>query len=399
MKNSKPVLSILFSVMLSIGFAQTKTINFEHGSWSEIKAKALKENKLIFVDAYTVWCGPCKWMVANVFNKDTVANYYNSNFINAKIDMEKGEGIQFAKQYEVSCYPTNLFINGKGELIHRVSGSMQVADFLKFGETTKVAENCFSYYRTNYETNKGNADFLVKYISMLSATCLKVDNEVSSYFALQKDEELTSKKNWEMIDAYTNNIESREFKYLTANRAKFDKLYTSAAVNTKIENACKGTLFALIGANPVDEVKYKEAKTKITGLNIAGTKRVIFQADSKLAQKKGDWETYAKLAMANVDLYYLNDPNLLNTVAWDFYEHVDNKEAMLKAEKWAKRSSDLQPGYANLDTYAWVLFKNGKKDLSLEVANKAVNKAKEEKYSAGDYKSTTELIEKIGTVK
>ena len=69
------------------------------------------------------------------------------------------------------------------------------------------------------------------------------------------------------------------------------------------------------------------------------------------------------------------------------------------AEKWAKKSTELQPGYANLDTYAWVLFKNGKKDLSLEIANKAVNKAKEEKYSSGDYKSTTELIEKIGIVK
>jgi uncharacterized protein YyaL (SSP411 family) len=59
--------------------------------------KAKKENKLIFVDAYASWCGPCKLMVKNIFPLKTVGDYYNSHFINAKIDMEKGEGIELAK--------------------------------------------------------------------------------------------------------------------------------------------------------------------------------------------------------------------------------------------------------------------------------------------------------------
>lgn len=49
-------------IVSSSGFAQTKEIHFEKSSFADIKAKAKKENKLIFIDAYTSWCGPCKWM-------------------------------------------------------------------------------------------------------------------------------------------------------------------------------------------------------------------------------------------------------------------------------------------------------------------------------------------------
>ena len=37
-------------------------IQFEIGSWKEVLQKAKQENKLIFVDLYTTWCGPCKKM-------------------------------------------------------------------------------------------------------------------------------------------------------------------------------------------------------------------------------------------------------------------------------------------------------------------------------------------------
>ena len=61
---SKTILVLM--VLLIVGFAakaQNRSINFEHGTWKEIKEKAGAENKLIFVDAYTSWCGPCNYRV------------------------------------------------------------------------------------------------------------------------------------------------------------------------------------------------------------------------------------------------------------------------------------------------------------------------------------------------
>jgi len=68
------------------------------------------ENKLVFVDCFTTWCGPCKYMDANVFTNDSVADYFNDNFINVKLDMEKGEGEVFAGRYRVRSYPTYMFL-------------------------------------------------------------------------------------------------------------------------------------------------------------------------------------------------------------------------------------------------------------------------------------------------
>lgn len=131
---------VLSSVTL---FAQHRSITFEHTSFKEIKAKALKENKLIFIDAYTSWCGPCKRMAREVFTNDTVADYYNKNFVNAKIDMEKGEGVDIAKQYDVRCYPNLLFVDGNGNIVHRVAGGMSPKEFIALGEETKTPENVF----------------------------------------------------------------------------------------------------------------------------------------------------------------------------------------------------------------------------------------------------------------
>ncbi|GAH00631.1 unnamed protein product, partial [marine sediment metagenome] len=75
---------------MSITFGQG--INFNVHSFEEAIKTAKAENKLIFVDAYTTWCGPCKWMSKNVFTEGKVGDYFNESFVNVKIDMEKGEG-------------------------------------------------------------------------------------------------------------------------------------------------------------------------------------------------------------------------------------------------------------------------------------------------------------------
>ncbi|MCD6017643.1 MAG: thiol:disulfide interchange protein [Bacteroidetes bacterium] len=385
----------ILSILSVSAVAQTRSIAFEHGTFEEIKTKALKENKLIFIDAFTTWCGPCKQMAKNVFTNDEVADHYNKNFVNAKIDMEKGEGIELAKKYQVQCYPNLLFIDGNGNLVHRIAGSMTAKDFIALAEETKVPEKQFAYYSKNYEANKSNTDFLLKYIEAREATCLQSDEIVKDYFLQQKEEDLTSKANWDMILNQVNDPDSREFKYLVANKKKFEDLYSSKVVDGKIDAVNQNQLMNIIRTQPFNESKYAETKKNIEVMNMPNTKRIFFESDLSLAQVNKDWNSYAKLAIENVDQYYLKDGDALNNIAWTFYEKVEDKEALLKAEAWAKKACELNKTYANLDTYAAVLYKTGKKELALQTANKAIETAKKDNYSADDYKGTTELIEKI----
>ncbi len=118
-------------------------INFFEGTWQELLAHAAKEDKLIFVDCYAVWCGPCKMMDKNVFTADTVGGYYNTHFINYKMDMEKGEGVTVKQQYEIRKYPSFLFLNAKGEVVHRAIGYKQPEPFIELGEEAIAKKNGF----------------------------------------------------------------------------------------------------------------------------------------------------------------------------------------------------------------------------------------------------------------
>jgi thiol:disulfide interchange protein len=118
----------------------TRHINFEKGNWQAALAKAKKENKLIFLDAYTEWCRPCIQMAKDVFTLDKVADVYNENFVNVSMDMEKGDGPPLIKKYKIQAYPDFLFINGDGEIVHRGGGYQEADEFIKLGNAAVKAQ-------------------------------------------------------------------------------------------------------------------------------------------------------------------------------------------------------------------------------------------------------------------
>ena len=97
-------------------------IEFFHGSFDEALALAKKENKMIFMDAYATWCGPCKGMSRDVFTSKRVGEMFNEKFINIKMDMEKGEGPALARKYGVRAYPTLFFLDSEGKVIGKEMG-------------------------------------------------------------------------------------------------------------------------------------------------------------------------------------------------------------------------------------------------------------------------------------
>ena len=113
-------------------------INFHHGNWQSVLAKAKAEKKLIFVDAYAVWCGPCRMMAANTFPQKAVGDFFNANFINYKFDMEQGEGPEFRAKYGVSAYPTLFFINAEGKVVHKDLGYKTPEQLIQTGTDAKA---------------------------------------------------------------------------------------------------------------------------------------------------------------------------------------------------------------------------------------------------------------------
>ncbi|WP_018623028.1 thioredoxin family protein [Spirosoma luteum] len=112
-------------------------IQFTEASWKDILKKAKAEKKVIFLDAYASWCGPCKLLQKNVFTKKSVGDYYNSKFINVKMDMEKGEGPALAQVYPLEAYPTLLYIDGNGKILRKVLGLQTPEALIAIGKSVK----------------------------------------------------------------------------------------------------------------------------------------------------------------------------------------------------------------------------------------------------------------------
>ncbi len=109
-------------------------INFIENSWDEALKQAASQNKYIFVDAYATWCGPCKMLKATTFRDDKAAAFYNSNFINVAIDMEKGRGPELAQQWGLTAYPTLIIFNQKGKPVLGTVGYIKADDLIRFGK-------------------------------------------------------------------------------------------------------------------------------------------------------------------------------------------------------------------------------------------------------------------------
>ena len=160
-------LFILLIFIAGLSNAQNRSIEFHHGTFKEILASAKKENKMIFIDCFTTWCGPCKFMSKNIFTNDSVADFYNQNFINAKIDMEKGEGLDIAKKYQVRNYPTMLYLNAEGLQLHRVCGSSETHEFIENGRVALDPPQRLATSTEKFRGGKVGAEYAGKYFSLL----------------------------------------------------------------------------------------------------------------------------------------------------------------------------------------------------------------------------------------
>ena len=112
-------------------------IQFHKSSFNEALLLAKKENKLVFIDIYAVWCGSCKKLKSKTFSNSSVGEFFNSSFVNVSFDGEESDGSELAQKYGVHGYPTILFINGDGNVVLRASGYYNASEIIELGKNAK----------------------------------------------------------------------------------------------------------------------------------------------------------------------------------------------------------------------------------------------------------------------
>jgi thioredoxin-related protein len=306
----KKITILLLALTLSIGmFAQgTK---FEDLTLAQAIAKAKSNERLkrvptmVFLDCYTTWCGPCIHMTNSVFPQKIMGDYFNANFINIKIDMEKGEGPELGKKYDVKSYPTFIIFNSNGEEIARLVGGGDAQSFI--GRVRAHVDPAYKpeILKAAYEANK-SLDNAIAYMDVLMHTGKR---DELSVFMNDHFEEFSSSNDrfnedfWKYASISLSSINSKLLKFIVANKNVYDGRFGRAKVNGALRNAFQSILFDYLSGKIT--LTNEEALRAITALS-------MLSDDNQVAY----W--YAMLAN-----YYLNGNmeriiGLFNTGAFAF---------------------------------------------------------------------------------
>lgn len=245
----KSFISIIILLMLNL-IVSGQGVNFEHLTFDEALAKAKTENKLVFMDCYTTWCGPCKHMTEKVFTQEKAGEYFNPKFVCVKFDMEKGEGRELAKRFGVKVYPSFFIIRPDGSMQHTVVGGGDLNSFIARVEKGLNEKTSLDYLNKLYEKGKMNKKQLIAYqLALLDAYDKVKSVEVSEKLnAILKDKDRMKKEYWPIVE--NDSYNSYNFKLVTNHIATFRKNigkkevdlylynnYIKAINDTKIRNA------------------------------------------------------------------------------------------------------------------------------------------------------------------
>ncbi len=183
-------------------------IVFQHIAFETALEQAKAEDKLIFIDFYTEWCGPCKRLAAGPFKEQANGDFYNQHFISLKLDAEK-EGKEVAARYAVSAYPTLIFVNGNGEIVHQGVGVSHGTDMISFGKAALNASNAKYSWAKLQEMfpNKQNDEvFLKLYLQKMKEFGANPSEAMNAWLNVQTEMEESSEEMMKFLLKNQSNI-------------------------------------------------------------------------------------------------------------------------------------------------------------------------------------------------
>ena len=279
--------------------AQNRSIEFapETVTMEEMFATAAQQGKLIFMDCYASWCGPCKQMAQEVFTQDDVADFFNENFYCAKYDMEKGEGLRLNEKYGVGAYPTFLFIDPETTFIVYTSiGGRPAEQFIAEGRKALDPNRSVDQAKSAYEAGDRSVQTVKDYLSILyNARLSGVMNEVANEFLSGKSaEELAESDNWSVFAMGIDDIDNEASKMVLSDKQFFYDNIGKDIVDRKIASLISTATRPFTHSKSVggdtefDKAEYDRIKAIVENSGVPSAPSILLQMKATEADSRGD---------------------------------------------------------------------------------------------------------------
>ena len=337
----KKLLFILVGLLCTaVVFAQ---VNFQELTLEEACKKAKTENKPVFLDCYTSWCGPCKMMAKDVFTLKEAGEYFNKKFVCVNTDMEKGDGRAIAKQYGVNAYPTFLMINQDGKLLHKIEGAMPLKKLIENVERGLNA-NRLAEYEASFLSGKLDKTELMSYWKLLSISgeTVKAQRVGDNLWGKLSREDKLNLLYWPLLRLRAISIENEEMKFVCANREYFEKKIGKEEIDNLIYNSVMTDLKLVVMSQGPDE-KYDKVQViqDLLEKNDVPHKGALLKI-AKLAEarEKQDMNGFMDILDANLNVLDDLEKNIVFEGALQFISLSKDKAQLRRLGEIALRTEE-----------------------------------------------------------
>ena len=410
--NLSRLLPFLLLPLLSIAqdkLAQDKGVRFDHeSSWTAIQAKAKAENKYIFMDCFTTWCGPCRFMSSTIFPQEEAGTYFNDKFINVKVQLDTiakddahvrswyADAHAIMTKYDIRAFPTYLVFTPDGKVLHRAVGSTQtVAEFIRNIQPAFDTSTAYYAQLTQFRAGRRDSSFLRKLASQASEVYdLKNGHDIAdAYFAAQTD--LFTPGTLRLLIDYTQSTNDKGFATLCDHADKVDQVLGTGTAEQRVSfllmRAYLGPATKAAGGKEPD---WKAMQKSMAEKYPAYADEVTAKSKVFYYQQHQDWPHFQGAIVAYMTTYGAHATGEeLNDYAWTVFQNCPDMTCVADALDWSKRSFEKQPNPAYMDTYANILYKMGKKDDAIAWEQKAADLTASADEKAG-YQATIDKMKK-----
>ena len=238
-------LKLILAGLLLASLPAGAQVAFRQISLDEAIEAAKAEQKPIFMDCQTKWCGSCKVMAREIFSKPEVGDFFNARFVNVLMDMETPEGKEVNKRFGVRAYPTFFIITPEGKLQHRIVGARLEDRFMELVRMGMKPETSLQHLDSLYKAGRlapGQAEPYVVGLNNASMDA-EVRDVALALFAGLADAERVKASNWYLY-ANTEMLYPCDemFAFLVSHKDEFAQAVGDSVVNQKLSGVFQATL-------------------------------------------------------------------------------------------------------------------------------------------------------------
>lgn len=360
-----------------VGFktqAQDEGVVFQDISWDEALQVAADENKLIFLEGYVHWSQPCAVLEKYVFTDQEVGLFFNERFVNIRLDMDDFPGAQLGEMFGVNSYPTLLFLDPQGNLVHRGCGALETNELISLGHQA-LSDSTLQAFEARYQQGDRSNDFLVNYSLLLADACMDTDFLVEDFFGDMPKTNWVDAAAWNMINLNVSEAYSEQFQFLLQNREAFAQRYGQDTVDAKIYTVLLDQLIAIYEGADLTLFATQALEKLIQEVDFNQQQKLLSLTQLKTADLKANWQQYGASAVKVVEEQEVSDPDQLNEFGWKFYLFVDDREHLAQAAAWMKGVITANPNATYLDTYASLQYKLGNTKEAIKYGKQALEAA------------------------